>query len=281
MYQLDIRNFTEGVIKDKSSQPLSSRICFEIGKRLHDLKMYDLAIRWFNEAVRKSPSPEIGANIYKTKALSETKLNRPHEARKSIHEIKKLAGDYKAVYEIYKEMALGRKINQEDELIYENTWEYELQRKSCRDEISPSPEQQKDLKCKLKSGPHYSLKLAPLKMEELSKDPYVAVFHNVISNNEVETVINLSKSRITESQIYGSKDVFRISKSTFIEYDEHRDLMNILRRVGYATDSDIEGAESIQVVNYGLGGYYKTHVDPYVNEPLSLNNRIGTALFYV
>lgn len=53
------------------------------------------------------------------------------------------------------------------------------------------------LKCKYLSENHPFLKLAPVKLEELYLGPDVYLFHNVISDREIEDINSVSKTRVS------------------------------------------------------------------------------------
>lgn len=78
----------------------------------------------------------------------------------------------------------------------------------------------------------------------------------------------------------------RISKSAFIEDKEHKYVADITKRVGDMTGLSMKSAENLQIVNYGVGGYYNLHFDFGPNneksfEDFGFGNRIATVLFYV
>lgn len=54
---------------------------------------------------------------------------------------------------------------------------------------------------------------------------------------------------------------YRISKSAWLQTGEHPVVDAINRRVTDVTGLDMETAEELQVVNYGLGGHYEPHYD--------------------
>ena len=54
---------------------------------------------------------------------------------------------------------------------------------------------------------------------------------------------------------------YRISKSAWLKQEEDLRIRSIRRRVEAYTNLDIETAEDLQVVNYGIGGHYEPHFD--------------------
>lgn len=54
---------------------------------------------------------------------------------------------------------------------------------------------------------------------------------------------------------------YRISKVTAFEEDEHPLMGAVHRRVRDITSLDTKSADTIQVINYGIGGHFEPHFD--------------------
>lgn len=79
---------------------------------------------------------------------------------------------------------------------------------------------------------------------------------------------------------------YRISKSAWLFDHHHKYVNDISIRVKDMTGMSMDTAEELQVVNYGIGGFYDTHhdyapVDDTAYDDAGIGNRIGTVLFYV
>lgn len=75
-----------------------------------------------------------------------------------------------------------------------------------------------------------------------------------------------------------------MSKSTWVTNDERIRIVN--QRIEDMTKTSTKSAESLQIVNYGIGGQYEPHFDFALNDDRVFEysgngNRIATALFYV
>lgn len=74
----------------------------------------------------------------------------------------------------------------------------------------------------------------------------------------------------------------RINKSAFLADHEHEVIQTIATRTGDMTGLNMLFAESLQVANYGIGGFYETHYDFFSSlETRNNNDRIATVLYYV
>jgi prolyl 4-hydroxylase len=54
---------------------------------------------------------------------------------------------------------------------------------------------------------------------------------------------------------------YRISKSSWLQGQEHPAIDTVNKRITAITGLDLDTAEELQVVNYGLGGHYEPHFD--------------------
>ncbi|XP_017000452.2 prolyl 4-hydroxylase subunit alpha-2-like isoform X1 [Drosophila takahashii] len=136
------------------------------------------------------------------------------------------------------------------------------------------------------------LRLSPIKMEILSIDPFVVILHDMISPKDSALIRSSSKKHLLPSATVdvgapkGQKKVaeFRTSKSVWYDYDHNEATRNMNKRLGDATGLDIRFAEFFQVINYGLGGFFNTHMDTLLSDKARFNggyDRIATAVFYL
>lgn len=66
----------------------------------------------------------------------------------------------------------------------------------CRGEVTIPPEVQKNLKCRYVDRGIPFLKIAPFKEEEAYLDPRIVVYHNVIYDDEIETIKRMAQPRV-------------------------------------------------------------------------------------
>lgn len=71
----------------------------------------------------------------------------------------------------------------------------------CRGEVTIPPEVQKNLKCRYVDRGIPFLKIAPFKEEEAYLDPRIVVYHNVIYDDEIETIKRMAQPRVTFDKI--------------------------------------------------------------------------------
>lgn len=79
----------------------------------------------------------------------------------------------------------------------------------------------------------------------------------------------------------------RIGKYAWFDDFYDKTIADMSKRVGDMTGLTMNSAEALQVVNYGIGGFYSLHFDFAIpgddsyDKILGLGNRIATVLFYV
>lgn len=87
---------------------------------------------------------------------------------------------------------------------------------------------------------HPFLLLAPLKVEELSHDPLLVLFHDVIYQSEIDTLMRLAKNKIHRATVTGHNSSVvsnaRTSQFTFLPKTRHKVLRTIDQRVADMTD---------------------------------------------
>ncbi|EDV53056.1 prolyl 4-hydroxylase subunit alpha-1 [Drosophila erecta] len=136
------------------------------------------------------------------------------------------------------------------------------------------------------------LQLAPIKTEILSLDPFVLLLHDMVRQKESTLIRASSKEHLLQSEITNtdassSEDnvaIFRTSKSVWYSSDFNDTTKKITERLADATGLDMHFTEYFQVINYGLGGFFATHLDMLLSDKTRFNgtsDRIATTVFYL
>lgn len=53
----------------------------------------------------------------------------------------------------------------------------------------------------------------------------------------------------------------RLSNTGWLDYNLHKDVRTITHRIEHMTGLSDESSEQLQIVNYGLGGFFTVHPD--------------------
>lgn len=177
----------------------------------------------------------------------------------------------------------------------------------CRGDHTNSHHQH--LTCSLTNNNHPYLLLAPLKQEILSSDPPLLLYHNVLTEEEVEFLTThmehkLSPATVQDNSVADGKKVSgdRVQASGWSWDQEHPQLYKLSKKTAAITQLrtarppdmgqgrwGIIEAEAWQVGLYGPGGHYLPHFDAFDipdhqwwgEEGLWVGNRMATTMFYL
>ena len=116
------------------------------------------------------------------------------------------------------------------------------------------------------------------------EEPLVVVLGNVLSDEECDELIKLSKDRMKRSKI-GTERVEneqRTSSGSFIEESENDVVARIEQRISSIMNIPIEHGEGLQILQYTPGQEYKAHYDYFTSTSRIIsNNRISTLVMYL
>ncbi|XP_065216607.1 prolyl 4-hydroxylase subunit alpha-2-like [Planococcus citri] len=147
-----------------------------------------------------------------------------------------------------------------------------------------------NLRCRYNHENSAFLKIAPVKEEELYDHPKILLYHNVVYESEINTIKSVSADELKTSTGYmsGNKTpvtafLYRMSQTAFVN-NELPELSFFSRRIEDISDLALKHCETLQVVNYAPGGFYRVHTDylpPHEDYLGKSGNRIATVLFYL
>ncbi|KAH8232437.1 hypothetical protein KR032_006570 [Drosophila birchii] len=134
------------------------------------------------------------------------------------------------------------------------------------------------LYCLWNTETHPFLRLAPIKTEILSIDPQVVLFHDIVSEAERTFLQSFSKKELEPSLVLDvAEDTrepgqFRTSKSAWLDSNITKTTERLTVLLEDATGLDMKYSEPFQVINYGIGGLFETHLDSFLpNEAIIAN----------
>ncbi|KAH8267877.1 hypothetical protein KR026_009916, partial [Drosophila bipectinata] len=141
-----------------------------------------------------------------------------------------------------------------------------------------------NLVCRYNTTTTPFLKLAPLKLEEVSLDPYIVLYHNVISDEEIDEMKGVIDTfyngwtDMDERKEIISRLVWLTKESSF------RKRLNL--RIRDITGFMVDETPGLQIANFGVGGQFKPHYDYFTERILRLNStelgdRMASIIFYV
>ncbi|XVF59846.1 hypothetical protein PTKIN_Ptkin07bG0308300 [Pterospermum kingtungense] len=126
-------------------------------------------------------------------------------------------------------------------------------------------------------------------VEVISWEPRAFIYHNFLSKEECEYLIDLAKPHMEKSAVVDTKtgkkldSRVRTSSGTFLPRGRDEIIRNIEKRIADFTFIPVEHGEGLQILHYEVGQKYEPHYD-YFLEDFSTRNggqRIATVLMYL
>jgi prolyl 4-hydroxylase len=126
-------------------------------------------------------------------------------------------------------------------------------------------------------------------VEVISWEPRAFVYHNFLTKEECEYLINLAKpnmkkSTVVDSETGKSRDSrVRTSSGTFLARGRDKTIRTIEKRIADFTFIPVEHGEGLQILHYEVGQKYEPHYDYFLDDFNTVNGgqRMATLLMYL
>ncbi|TMW47302.1 hypothetical protein DOY81_007612 [Sarcophaga bullata] len=312
VYRLNTSDIAQGILKGiQYEAKFDARHCYDIGQRALVSNYKRLAHSWLREALKRFTSSHNSESknefsftqiekldIELALANAKYHLGDVRGANQTYVDIQHEYPDSLRVAKLYAQFAEASINMNSTEVDYNIDHDppladiykaprHILYKYACADLLNQSPTEERDLRCSYKSDTHPFLILAPLKVEIMHNDPMLLIYHDVISDREIDTLKNLT-TQLKRAAVLGVNgsviSTVRTSQSVFIKASSHPLLTTIDRRVEFMTNLNMKYSEHHQFANYGIGGHYADHHDYFKREHMNqkrfvhfeMGNRIAT-----
>ncbi|XP_034664556.1 prolyl 4-hydroxylase subunit alpha-3-like [Drosophila subobscura] len=277
------------VPQDPYFRPLNSRDCLTLGKYLAHLKNHQYAEDWLKLSLklyRASGESNKYRSIYKDSQHG----NLLYHLGAAKYAQNPSDGD------AVKLMAKAYELTPHDEPILAHA-ESVLEQRSyfdgCRGAF-PIKSHHPSIHCRYQNEQSAFSRLATLKLEILSHDPYVVIYHDVLYDSEMQGLIDSTHRRMSRSMVQYEARQIEISEqrtsneAPFTEKNDPQLLKRISDRIKDMTGSDMMRSELLSVVLYDLGGHHDLHVDyhdlywnPLEYMDQTFGDREASVIFYL
>ncbi|PVD36758.1 hypothetical protein C0Q70_03748 [Pomacea canaliculata] len=296
LYRMQVPDIYSGNYLGYLGPPLGPTDAFEVGRQAFVDGYLAESISWLELAADKQRhealSPQTLAHTLGLLGRAYFYMNRTEDARQTYEESLALNPEASDVIQ------LGVELNVSD------TESYGLTSSSWHDTMSELCQwSQTHRVAKLRSyhvcryKPSLYLPYVRFQEEILSTSPYASLFYNFVSDTEISQIKNYIRGRMKRGRVGEAEDgiISPIRTSDLGWIDDHSldDANRISLRIKAATWLEVDqrlpegpsSSEAFQVVNYGLGGHYDAHIDPFnPNDSILLSSsgdRIATFLIYL
>jgi prolyl 4-hydroxylase len=294
-YIRDFKTGQRGVRPPENQISLTANDCFKLGRQAYFNKDYYRTVLWMQEAIdrldkEESVKPSDRVNILEYLAFATYLRGNVRQALQLTHQLLELSPEHPRALgniELYEKKLAQHSSNKNesdgkvplDETIIESEktstleeTEMETYKALCRGEKRMSEKTQSGLLCfYLNTRQIPYLKLMRFKVEEAFKKPQIVMFHDFLSDSEIEVVKTLAEPMLKRAKVIanstaGTSANYRISDSAWLKNRDHEVIDRISRRISDVTGLDLSTAEELQVANYGIGGHYAPHLDFFKQE---------------
>ncbi|XP_023033429.2 prolyl 4-hydroxylase subunit alpha-2 [Drosophila willistoni] len=310
-YGIRVHDYANGKMpKTQSNWTLTVRDCVTMGNYGYQIHDYQRAGMWYQYALNQRP--EVNGESYKqmlgdpldharlkyaqTILIHEVHRNEPALAMQEIRdEVEQVLSevDAKSINDLVNDRlhqsVTEFELNDNQTTVYNRYKHRWAHMSGCRGMFR----QHTNLVCRYNFTTSPFLQLAPMKLEEISLDPYIVQYHDVLSDNEIEdlkregikgTMINgwtsLKSSNATENE--SRTIVARVAiMSPSLEI-----VQRINRRIIDMTGFNIEESKTIQLAAFSVGGFFMPHYDYLYDRLLDtdvlkkLGDRVASVIFY-
>lgn len=303
-YKLKTVDIANGIIDGVPTRsPLSIHDLFVIGEEALKVETDDLALEYLSMVWKQlKQGLDIDNEINEEELLlvlihTYTRVSSNREALEMIKELKRKYPQTATMFSVTEKMLINelKKSNGSSQNVldpfannflrdgkYTDSKDRILNSQVCRGD---EPKSTSKLYCRYASTNAFS-QLARFKIEEANLEPYILLFIDVVSNDEIKFLKAASKRKqgpgtIRESSLLSTH---RIAQVAWHYKYEHKFFRTLSRRIEDMTGLSQKTAEPLQTQNYGIGGHYSSHWDFYEKseKPVKENgNRIATVLFYL
>lgn len=298
-YNLKTEDLAVGIIDgDKYNASFTAHDMFVIASELLHSQKFSRSIEYLVEALKKATKQEefrevSEAEILHTLAEAYQGNGDYEKAVETIDNALKLKPENIQEF-IEKKRYLQLKLEEGNIEVPQAPTEFlevKLTRKVCSGELYRSAAELSKLHCRYQSKSGFS-KIAPYKLEEAHLDPLILVFHDIISDNEIEVLKQIATVKLGKSVVFSKEgemyvaSKIRISEVAWFEDNSYELVDKISKRIEDITGLTTKTAEGLQIQKYGIAGFYKSHYDFTGREytesrSFTTGDRIATFLIYV
>ncbi|XP_016955325.1 prolyl 4-hydroxylase subunit alpha-1 [Drosophila biarmipes] len=133
--------------------------------------------------------------------------------------------------------------------------------------------------CHYERGTSAFLKMAPLKVETLSLNPHIVIYHDVIYDSEISRLKNISLPSLKSPPTYLNGEDYNLKYSKVQEVQESP----LNRRIGDMTGENVKEDTDLLINNFGICGFRYYHTDNLEEQDQTavLGDRLTSIIFFL
>nr|XP_016993234.2 prolyl 4-hydroxylase subunit alpha-1-like [Drosophila takahashii] len=258
VYNLDPYDMAEGILdgKDYNLKNWSIDECLILGLMHQYLKHYNESENWFQLALyyhENHPNPdELKIKLWKYPNLLEylmeanKGLGRYLEAIKFAKELLSILPNDSYML---KQLEKLEHLQASPPELTKTRRDYQIQKEICSKRYR---KKSTNLLCHLVDWTPF-LQLAPLKMEELSMETEISIYHDFLGEKDIEILKDASRPKLQRNEHLSWNCSCKIAKLSSSSHDIARKINGLILDV---TGFRAKGNQMLEVINYGMAGNY-------------------------
>ncbi|XP_017076188.2 LOW QUALITY PROTEIN: prolyl 4-hydroxylase subunit alpha-2 [Drosophila eugracilis] len=298
-YGLQVAHIAHGLLNGKQyNVSFTALDTYAMGQILFDQENYLAAAGWLYQTIVWMAAFKLAAPLELSKnevrmVYAETllKLNRKADALKVVNiALADRPDDIKLLLKKSEiETMIRTGTNNAPDVKVQGAGKPNAYQMGCRGQFPASTDGR--LHCRYNGTTSPFLILAPFKMEVVGLDPYMVLYHDVLSAKEIEELQGMATPGLKRATVFqaasGRNEVVktRTSKVAWFPDSFSPLTLRLNTRIADLTGFNLYGSEMLQLMNYGLGGHYDKHYDFFNQTSSNLTamngDRIATVLFYL
>jgi prolyl 4-hydroxylase len=215
MYNLNSEDLAKGIIEDKKYRDdLTANELFSLGSELMISQRNSLSLSYLKLALDKNQKQQEMSDVTILESILENqnKSNDKKAMIKTLEKLLEILPERRDLEDKRLKLELEQLFAEEDVDVetvdpaelktgsYTHLKELKILIEACGGKQKRSAEETSKLHCRLISKSNFS-KLTPFKVEEVYLNPYIAIYYDVISENEIEAFKSLSKINLARATV--------------------------------------------------------------------------------
>ncbi|XP_032574019.1 prolyl 4-hydroxylase subunit alpha-1 isoform X1 [Drosophila sechellia] len=258
VYNLDSYAMTEGFIdaKDRNIKNWSADECLMLGLMYLFLKDYNQSENWLELALYHyddNLSPEVlkiklwnYPNLLESLVEANKGLGRYLEAKKYANELLSINPNHTYMLT---QLPKLKHLQSNPIKLTKPKKVFQLQKEICSKRYR---RKSGVLVCRYVDWTQF-LKLAPLKMEELSMKPHISIFYGFLGQKDIEVLKNASRPKLQRVKHLSGNCSCKIGNLSSSSHDVVRKVNELILDI---TGFPSKGNQMLEVINYGIAGNY-------------------------
>lgn len=222
VYGLQAEDLARGIIDGKKYRDdLTANELFAIGEELLNIEHSKTSLSYLNLALEKNRKfPEMSPLTILEKIASIHNKTKDMQRRvETIEEILKVAPERTDLEEVRVKLEMKLLFAEEkakpetkEPAGYTKAKEFKIVSKVCNGELTQTDEEISRLHCRYVSKTAFS-SIAPFKVQEACLDPYIAIYYDIMSDDEVQAFKSLSKPFISRATVFATNATLTVRKN--------------------------------------------------------------------